>query len=312
MTDAASPHEDSDAGRALREARRGVLFAALAYTIWGTTAAFFQLLGHVRAVEVIAHRALWSIPIALVVLLVLGRTGDMARAFRSPRLLAMLAVTATLVSVNWGFYVWAVTSGRGVEASLGYFINPLVNVALGYVLLGERLGGGQKTAVGLAVLAVLILTISAGVFPWISLVLAITFGLYGYFRKTLDIGPAQGFLVEVVLLAAPSLVIAGWLGLRGEGAFLATWQDTVLLIASGLFTAMPLIFFAAAARRLRLATLGLMQYIAPSLIFLTAVLWIGEPMGLWRWISFAIIWLALGIFSLASLREQRRPLQVRA
>jgi len=294
-------HENSAAG----EARRGVIFAVCAYSIWGTSAAYFKLLSQAPAVEVVAHRIIWSVPVALVVLAALGRTRDILPALRSPRTMAILTLTTMLVTFNWGLYVWAVIAGRAIDASLGYFINPLANVALGYVLLGERLRTGQLVAVALAAAAVVIQTWLAGIFPWISLSLAASFALYGYIRKTVSIGPAQGFLIEVLLALVPALVIVLWLAQTGAGRFLGDAGDTALLIGTGLVTATPLILFAAAAKRLRLVTLGLLQYIAPSLIFLSAVFWLGEPMSFWRWVSFAMIWLALIVFSTSSLRAER-------
>lgn len=306
MDQQGSPSGAAQSTSAADEARRGVIFAVCAYTIWGASAAFFGSLDHIPPAEVVAHRIIWSVPVALTVLLVIGRTSDILPALRSPRILAVLMMTTVLVTFNWGLYVWAVMAGRALDASLGYFINPLVSVALGYVLLGERLQPGQKVAVGLAVLAVVVQTWLVGIFPWVSLGLAGSFALYGYARKTVNVGPAQGFLIEVLLALVPALVIALWVLSSGSGVFLSGPVDTLLLAFTGVFTATPLIIFAAAAKRLRLVTLGLLQYIAPSLIFLTAVFLFGEQMGFWRWVSFAMIWLALAIFSISTLRAERR------
>jgi len=290
---------------AAADARLGVIFGACAFSIWGLSAGYYKLLAHVSPLEITAHRVVWSLPIAALVLIAIGRTSDIGRALKSRRLLAILCLTALLVATNWGFYVWAIATGRAIEASLGYFINPLVNVALGFVLLGERLKFAQAIAVGLAVIAVIIQTVLAGVFPWLALLLAFTFAFYGYFRKTIPIGPAQGFLVEAMIVAVIALPFVVWLEASGSGHFFTGPGSAVLLMATGAMTASPLMLFAAAARRVKLATLGLMQYIAPSTIFLTAVLVFGEEVGLWRWVSFALIWSGLAIFTISSLARER-------
>lgn len=296
---------ESPAPAASTEARLGVIYGATAFSIWGLSAMFYKLLAEVPALEIVAHRVVWSLPVAAVVLIIMGRTRDIAPALRNPRLLATLALTAMLVSVNWGLYVWAIAADRALEASLGYFITPLVNVAIGFALLGERLKPAQALAVAFAVAAVTIQTVLAGIFPWLALTVAFSFGFYGYVRKTIAIGPAQGFLIEAVLLSVVAVPVILWLETAGEGNFLASPGDTLLLIATGLMTAGPLMLFSAAARRVRLATLGLMQYIAPSVIFLTAVFVFGEEVGGWRWVSFALIWSGLVVFTASSLREEK-------
>ena len=197
-------------------AMRGFLFAFSAYTLWGVLPLFLKMVDHIPAVEVVAHRILWSVPIAGVVLLAIGRTADIKAAFRSPRTLALAALTASLITVNWGIYVWAIAADRTVETALGYYINPLMSIAMAAAFLGEKLTRLQIVAVGLAVLAVVILTVGAGGLPWISLALATSFAIYGFLRKTLPIGPSQGFFLEVLLLSLPCLAYVVWLAVRGE------------------------------------------------------------------------------------------------
>jgi chloramphenicol-sensitive protein RarD len=201
-------------------ARRGFLLALAAYSLWGLLPFYMKAVAHLPLAEVIAHRIIWSVPIATAVLVWLGRTADFKAAIRSPRMLAMAALTAVIISVNWGVYVWAIAVGRTVETALGYYINPLVNVVVGAVLLGERLSKAQVAAVALAAVAVVILTVEGGKLPWVSLALAFSFAAYGYFRKTLPIGPSQGFLLEVCLLSVPALLYAGWLVATGKDHFI--------------------------------------------------------------------------------------------
>lgn len=279
-------------------ATRGFLFALGAYLFWGAQPVFMKAVAHIPAAEVVAHRVVWSVPIAGLVLLLLGRTADFRAAFRSPRTLIMAAVTASLITVNWGLYVWAIAVDRTVETALGYYINPLVSVALGAVLLGERFSVPQIVAVALATLAVVVLTVTSGGLPWVSLALAISFATYGYLRKTLPIGPSQGFFLEVLILCLPFAGYIIWLAARGEGHFLDTGAtDTILLMLCGPVTAMPLLLYAFGAKLLRLSTIGLMQYIAPSMVLLTAIFVFGEPFDDVHAAAFGLIWLALIIYT---------------
>jgi chloramphenicol-sensitive protein RarD len=298
--------DTSDAARV--ESRKGIVFAFTAFLLWGVTAGFYKTLQHVDPFEIIAHRVIWSVPIAAIVLVVIGRTGDIGRALRNPRMVAMMLVTSLLVSSNWFVFVVAVMEGWALEASLGYFINPLVSVLIGMVLLGERLDGWQWLAVALAAAGVAVQTWQFGSPPWIGLFLAVTFAAYGYLRKTIDIGPAQGFLVETGLLLPVALAYAAWLAWSGAGHFLplADPATSALLVLCGPMTAGPLIFFSAAARRIKLATLGLMQYMAPSMIFLTAVFVFAEPFGTAQLASYLLIWAALVVFSVSALRQDRK------
>ncbi|RUW46817.1 EamA family transporter RarD [Mesorhizobium sp. M1A.F.Ca.ET.072.01.1.1] len=285
------------------KARRGFLLALGAYFLWGLLPFYMKAVAHLPLIEVISHRIVWSVPIAAAVLVWAGRTADFKSAIRSPKSLAMAALTATLISVNWGIYVWAIAVDRTVETALGYYINPLVSVVVGAVLLGERLDRLQIAAVALAAIAVTVLTVEAGKLPWVSLALAFSFAAYGFFRKTLPIGPSQGFLLEVLLLSVPALCYIAYLIATGEDHFISsTGGDTALLIGCGPVTAVPLLLFAFGARLLRLSTIGIMQYIAPTMVFLIAVLIFDEPFGSTQAIAFALIWTALAMYSWSMFR----------
>lgn len=286
-------------------ATRGLLFALGAYVFWGVQPIFIKAVGHIPAVEVVAHRIFWAMPIAGIVLLMLGRTADLKAAFSSPRTLLMAAVTATCLAVNWTIYTWAIASGRAVDSALGYYINPLVTVLMGVVLLGEKFSLTQTVAVGLAALAVIVLTFETGGLPWISLALAGSFAIYGYLRKTLPIGPSQGFFLEVLILSVPCLGYIVWLQMRGEGHFLTSEPlDFGLLLACGPVTATPLLLYAFGAKLLRLSTLGLLQYITPTLVLLIAVFVFGEPFDAVHAVAFGLIWVALVIYTWSALASR--------
>ncbi|TPI41656.1 EamA family transporter RarD [Mesorhizobium sp. B3-1-9] len=292
------------------KARRGFLLALGAYFLWGLLPFYMKAVAHLPLAEVIANRVVWSVPIAAAVLIWAGRTADFKAAIRSPKSLAMAALTAVLISINWGIYVWAIAVDRTVETALGYYINPLVVVVVGAVLLGERLDRLQIAAVALAAVAVMVLTIEAGKLPWVSLALAFSFAAYGFFRKTLPIGPSQGFLLEVLLLSVPALCYIVYLIAAGQDHLISgTGADTALLIGCGPVTAVPLLLFAFGARLLRLSTIGIMQYIAPTMVFLIAVLIFDEPFGGTQAVAFALIWAALAMYSWSMFRgrEVRPP-----
>ncbi|MEP9388915.1 EamA family transporter RarD [Mesorhizobium sp. KR9-304] len=290
---ASSARADAD-----KAATRGFLFAFSAYTLWGVLPLFLKLVEHIPTVEVVAHRIIWSVPIAGLVLLAMGRTADIKAALRSPRTLALAALTASLITLNWGIYVWAIAVDRTVETALGYYINPLMTVAMGAVFLGEKLTRLQMAAVALAVVAVAILTFEAGGLPWISLALATSFAIYGYLRKTLPIGPSQGFFLEVIILSVPSLAYVAWLAARGEGHFVFSQpENMLLLVLCGPATAVPLMLYGFGAKLLRFSTIGIMQYMAPTMVFLIAVFVFREPFGVWKMIAFALIWTALALYT---------------
>jgi chloramphenicol-sensitive protein RarD len=291
--------------RSMTTAEKGVLLAVLAHLVWGGMAAYFGLIRHISPIEIAVHRGLWSLPIAAFIVWYLGQWGDVWKAVTSPRNLAILTLTSGLIVFNWGFYVWSIEVGRTLESSLGYFINPLLNVVMGYLFLGERFTRPQLIALALAAVAVLIQTVALGHVPWLGLMLAATFCLYGFLRKTLPVGPTQGFFIEVAIIALPLLGAQAWLVSKGEAHFAGSNFDTLMLMGCGVMTASALILFTASIRRIRYSTAGLLQYISPSLVFLTAVFVFGEHLDMWKLVSFMIIWLALAIFSVSALRDER-------
>ena len=285
---------------------RGFAFALTAYLLWGFLPLYMKKLSAIATLEVLAHRVIWSVPVALAILFWLGRTDDLKAALKSPRMLAMAASTAALISVNWGIYVWSIQSGHALDAALGYYINPLFSVFLGAVLLGERLDLAQKLAIGLAAAAVAILTFEAGKLPLVALSLTLTWGIYAYLKKSLPIGPNQGFTLEVILLLPAALGFVLWQVTHGQSAFVqGQGHDRLLLLGCGLVTAIPLMVYANGAKLLRLSTIGILQYIAPTMIFLTAVFLFGEEFGRARMIAFPMIWLALVIYTGALIRQSR-------
>ena len=280
----------------------GFLFALTAYLLWGFLPLYMKALAHIPPAEVIAHRVIWSVPVALGVLLVLRRTSELKAAIRTPRMLGMAALTAALISVNWGIYVWAIGSGHALDAALGYYINPLFSIFLAAVLLGERMARLQMAAIALAVIAVGILTWDAGRLPVVALSLTLSWGCYAFFKKWLPIGPNQGFALEVLILLPFALGYMIWLWGTSLGHFrMGDIRDDLLLIGCGLVTAGPLMIYANGAKRLTLSTIAIMQYIAPTMIFLTAVFIFDEPFSRVKLLAFALIWVALVIYSLPVL-----------
>jgi chloramphenicol-sensitive protein RarD len=286
---------------------RGFAFALTAYLLWGLLPIYMKALAHISPAEVIAHRVLWSVPIAGLVLLVLGRTQEIRDALRSPRLIAMATLTAALITVNWGTYVWAIGAGHSLDAAMGYFINPLISIFMGSVLLKEKLRPLQIAAIGLAAVAVVVLAFDGGGLPWIALTLAFSWAFYAFFRKTLPLGPNQGFLLEVLILSVPAILYILYLELvTGEGHFIETgWSDTALLLGCGLITAAPLMIYANGAKLLKLSTIGIMQYIAPTMIFLIAIFAFHEPLGTARMIAFPLIWAGLVLYTVSMLNATR-------
>lgn len=301
-----NPDSLTPPAKANEDTGSGLAFALTAYGLWGFLPLYMKMLSHISPAEVVVHRILWSLPIAAVVLIVLRRTKDLREAFKSPRTLIMGCVTAALISVNWGIYVWAIASGHTLDAALGYYINPLFNVFLGAVILGERLSRAQLIALALAASAVLVLTLDAGRIPWAALGLTLSWGFYALAKKSLPIGPNQGFLLEILILLIPALGYFAYLTATGASHFSFSFtRDTWVLIGCGLVTAVPLLIYANAAKRLRLSTIGVLQYVAPTMIFLVAVFVFDEPFGRARMIAFPLIWLALVIYTTSMLRQMR-------
>lgn len=283
---------------------QGLAFAISAYVLWGFLPLYMKLVAHIPAAEVVAHRVLWSVPVAGLLLVIMGRTKELRAALKSPRTLGMACVTAALISVNWGIYVWSIATGHALDAALGYYINPLFSIALGAVLLRERLTPTQLLAIGLAAAAVVVLTVEAGRLPWVAIALTLSWGFYAFFKKQLPVGPNQGFMLEVLILTPPALGYLAYMSATGGTHFQGV--DIWLLMGCGLVTAVPLIVYANGAKLLRLSTIGILQYIAPTMIFLIAVFVFGEEFGRARMIAFPMIWAALVIYSIPLIRQLRQ------
>ncbi len=287
-----------------QDTSRGFAFALSAYLLWGFLPIFMKALGHIPPPEVIAHRVVWSVPIAALVLVVRGEFGGIWPLLRQPRMLAMGAATAALISVNWGIYVWAIGAGHALDAALGYYINPLFSVFLGAVLLKEKLSPRQIAAIGLAALAVALLTWEAGKVPLVALGLTVTWGFYAYLKRSLPLAANQGFFLEILILSPFALAYMAWSGAQGSGHFAAgNAADTGLLLACGLVTAVPLMLYANGAKGLRLSTIGILQYISPTMILITAILIFKEPFGTAQMLAFPMIWAALGLYTSALMRK---------
>jgi len=288
------------------EARAGLFAAMAAYGLWGFLPLYFQFLGAMPPLTILAHRIIWSVPTALILVAAAGKLGEFASLTRQPRLLFTLLGSSLAIATNWTIYIWAVTNHRVLEGSLGYFINPLVVFLFAAIFFGERFRPLQLVALVIAALGVLNQTLVVGQFPWVSLSLAFSFAIYGAIRKTTAVDSRIGFGMEALWLAPVALLYllfflpAGTVAFgSGEPGFVA------LLLLAGPLTATPLILFAMGARRLRLSTIGILQYIAPTMIFLTAVFVFGEPFGTARMIAFPMIWAALVIYTASMLRQAR-------
>lgn len=289
------------------EQRAGLLYGIGAYGMWGLVPLFWPLLKPSGAVEILAHRMVWSLAVVAIALLVVRRWAWVRELLGQPRKIGLLVVAAVTISVNWGLYIWSVNTGHVVEASLGYFINPLVTIAIGVLLLKERLRLAQWTAVGVGLAAVLVLAIGYGQPPWISLTLAFSFATYGLVKKKVNIGGLESLAAETVILFVPALGYLLWLGASGDATFGPEGAGhAALLAATGVVTAVPLVCFGAAAIRVPLSTLGLLQYLAPVFQFLLGILYFHEAMPAERWAGFALVWTALTILTWDALRTARR------
>ena len=292
--------------------RAGLFLGFGAYLLWGFLPLYFKLLAHVDAVEIVAHRILWSLLFLAALATIWRRWPAIRTAFADRKVLLTLGATALLIGVNWIVYIWAVLNGHVLEGSLGYYLNPLVNVLLGVVLLKEKLTRPQVAAVGLAALGVSVLAVGAGAGLWISLTLAFSFAMYGYLRKVAPVDSLEGLYIETVLLAPLALGWIAWLNLGSDGGLGFGWGTTALLVLAGAVTAVPLLLFTAAAKRLPYSTLGFLQYVAPSIQFLLAVLAFGEKLTTAHIVCFAAIWTALAIFAFEGVRTGRSAARARA
>jgi chloramphenicol-sensitive protein RarD len=285
----------------------GLLNGFAAYGMWGLFPLFFPLLKPAEPVEVLAHRMVWSLVAVALALLVLRRWRWAGELLRQPRRLALISVASAVIAVNWGVYIWAVNNDRVVEASLGYFINPLVTIAMGVLLLKERLRPVQWAAVGIGFAAVLVLTIGYGRPPWISLVLAFSFATYGLVKKKVNLSGLESLAAETAIQFLPALAFLVWLSADGGSTFTSEGPGHAALLATtGLVTALPLVCFGAAAIRVPLSTLGLLQYLAPVFQFLLGILYFREAMPAERWAGFALVWLALTLLTADAWRSARR------
>jgi chloramphenicol-sensitive protein RarD len=289
----------------MREATKGITAMVATCTVWGLASIYYKLIAHIPPIEVLAHRTLWSCAFFAFVLLMQGRLHQLRRALAVRRSLLLIAFAALMISFNWFMFITSIQIGKAMQASLGYYIFPLVAVLLGAVAFRERLGRAQIFAVGLALCAVVTLTLGLGVPPWISLALALTFGLYGLVKKEISVGPVVSVTAEVLLLSPIALTVLWYFHADGHGAFGVTWRDSALLAFSGILTGLPLIMFSYATRRVTLATVGLVQYLNPTLQFLVATLIFLEPFSGWHAVAFTMIWTALAIYTTASLRQDR-------
>ncbi|MFH8453589.1 EamA family transporter RarD [Streptomyces fungicidicus] len=294
-------------GKPEGEQRLGLLNGFAAYGMWGLVPLFWPLLKPSGAVEILAHRMVWSLLFVAAALLLIRRWAWLGELLRQPRRLALITVAAAVITVNWGVYIWAVNSGHVVEASLGYFINPLVTIAMGVLLLKERLRPVQWAAVGVGASAVLVLTIGYGRPPWISLCLAFSFATYGLVKKKVNLGGVESLAAESAIQFLPALGYLMWLSARGDATFGTEGTGHALLLAaSGIVTALPLVCFGASAIRVPLSTLGLLQYMTPVFQFLLGILYFKEAMPPERWAGFALVWLALALLTWDALRTARR------
>lgn len=291
-----------------RDTRNGILFGVAAYGFWGVIAIYFKQVREVPPLEILAHRIVWSVVVLLAGVTLFRRWPLLRAVVRSPRAMRYLLASTCVIATNWFIFIWAVTTDHMVDASLGYFMNPLVSVLLGFVVLHERLRRWEMISVAVAGAGVVWLTIASGLVPWISLLLAVSFALYGLLRKLAGVAAVEGLTIETALLAPLAL---GLLVLRSQQGTLAFGSRSmtldILLLAAGPITAFPLIWFAAAVQRLRLATIGLLQYISPSIQFTLATAVYGEPLTPPRIVAFALIWTAVAIYTTENFRHHQAP-----
>lgn len=292
------------------ESRRGLLFGIGAYGLWGAFPLYFPLLEPGGAVEILAHRIVWSALVMALLVLLLRRREALREVLRNRRTRLLLVLAAATITANWGTYIYGVNSERVVETSLGYFINPLVTVLMGVVILGERLRAVQWGALGVGFVAVAVLTWDYGRPPWIALVLAFSFGTYGLAKKTAGVGAIESLAFETAMIAPFALGFLAWLSTTGDSHFTSEGAGHVLLLMSaGVVTAIPLLLFSGAATRITMTSLGLLQYLAPILQFALGVTVLGEHMPAGRWIGFTLVWLALSVFTWDAIRARRAQLR---
>jgi len=303
LTAEPTPAVVSDADR---HARSGLLVGVLCYVLWGFLPLLFDLLKDTGPVFIVANRTVWSLFFVGAILVAGRRMGEVRAALADPKTLRSMIISALLLAANWLIYVWAVATGQVLEASFGYFINPLINVAIGMLLLGERQNAWQIAAIVVAVIAIGIQALGLGRIPYIALSLALSFGFYGFFRKTARVSSAGGLFVETLVLVPLALAYILWSVLVDHNPAYASPYDLVLLLLTGPATSVPLLLFAFAVQRLRLTTIGMIQYVSPSIAFLLAIFVLHEPINATQLLSFGLIWLSLIIYSADSLLRRNR------
>jgi len=295
------------------EQRRGLLLGVAAYGLWGGFPLYFPLLEPASALEILAHRILWSMVTMGLLVVLFRRTPQLRAILADRRTFLLLASAAAVITVNWATYIYGVNNEKVVETSLGYFINPLVTVLMGVVILGERLRPLQWAALGVASIAVVVLTVDYGRLPYIALVLAFSFGTYGLLKKTANVGAVESLAVETTVIAPLAVAYLAWLVATGASAFGTEGAGhALLLVSTGIVTAIPLICFGAAATRVSMTTLGLLQYLAPVLQFALGVFVLDEAMPASRWIGFVLVWIALVVFTVEATNHHRRQLRLTA
>lgn len=299
-----------DPAHEVTERRRGLGYGASSYVLWGIFPLYFPLLEPAGTIEILAGRMAWTLVVMVLVLRLTGGFGGVRAAVRDRRQFRLLSVGAVFISANWGVYIYGVNSGHVVETSLGYFINPLFTIVLGVVVLGERLRRAQWVAVGIGALAVAVIAIDYGRPPWIALVLAFSFGMYGFCKKRADVGAADSLAVETGVLFVPALIALGVVAAQGDLVFGSRGSTSVLLATSGIVTAIPLLLFAAGTRRLPLSVVGLLQYLAPVLQFAVGVGIPHESLPAAEFVGFVLVWIALVVLTVDGLRSQRAARQL--
>ena len=283
----------------------GLMYAFSAYIWWGIVPIFWKQLDHVDSIEIVMHRMIWSCVLVTCLVVIMGQWRELKALFSQPKVLFRLFIASSLVSANWGVFIWAVNSGHLIETSMGYFINPLISVAFGVVVFSERLRKGQILALSIAACGVVYLIVVYGRLPWISLTLAITFALYSIAKKSVSVPATHGMVVETLFFLIPALVYVGFIEFQGSGQFFNGGTDWWMLILGGLFTLVPAVLFAAAAKRVSMTVLGMSQYIGPTLQLIIGVFLYHEPFGSERMIAFGLIWFALLIYTLDQLKFQQ-------
>ncbi|MDX2214836.1 MAG: EamA family transporter RarD [Oculatellaceae cyanobacterium bins.114] len=283
----------------------GAIYAILAYTTWGMLPIYWKFFGQVPAIEVLTHRVIWSMVFLTGLLFLQHRRAEFSSLWQAPGKLAVLFTTAALLAFNWGLYIYAVNANHVIETSLGYFINPLVNVLLGFIFLKEKLTRWQWFAVMLATVGVAYFVLQFGRVPWIALALAFSFGCYGLLRKMVAVAPMVGLAMETLLVTPIALALTGYWAVTGVGHFGMGWGITLLFMGAGITTSLPLLWFNNAAKRMQLSTLGFFQYLAPSLQLVLGVLLYHEPFTVTHIVTFGLIWSALLVYSTTSLMRQR-------